>query len=155
MFIITLQSGTNIWFIQAVLTHGPGTFCLQYLYRCALKSYSQTPFSRLLENIWQHLGMAMVLYVSNFGGIFLFPLKCQCDGHALLWFTCHLHQNKLYPIDHINDVVTTGSTSQFPDKRSVIAAVKYICSLTELIPGLFYKHSWENFYESSLGSIFN
>lgn len=61
----------------------------------------------LCIKIWRHLSI---------------PMKWQRDGHALLLFTCLLHQNKLYSADHISDQ-RTGRTNQFvPDKSSMRGA---------------------------------
>lgn len=70
---------------------------------------------------------AVVLpYVSDFGDIFLslsHAVKWQCDGHALLSFTCLVHQKKLYSVDQISGQ-RTGGTNQFaPYKRSVRDAI--------------------------------
>lgn len=55
-----------------------------------------------------------------------------------------LHQKKLHSVDHISGQRADGTNQFVPDKRSVKDAIN-ISSPKEFIPGLFYKHSWENF----------
>lgn len=84
-------------------------------------------WSSLIIKFWGHLSIPM-----------------KCDGHALLLFTCLLHQKKLYSVDHISGQRTSRTNQFVSDKWSVRDATN-ICSLKELIPALFYKCSWEDF----------